>query len=118
MPLLTTLPFSVQFANVKPLFAVAFTVCELPVGNVPPPATVPAVLGDALTATVKLSWPLPPIASYLCLAGRVEIVPVAGSTHGHGLLPKNAGFELRYIEFGIANPPGVLCQRCDWVRKS
>jgi hypothetical protein len=57
-------------------------------------------------------------ASYLALAGRVYIAPVAGSTHGHGLLPKKAGFELRYIEFGMANPPGVLCQCCEFVRKS
>src|SRR5215208_262918 len=39
--------------------------------------------------------------SYLALAGRVYVFPVAGSTHGHGLFPKNAGFDVRYIEFAI-----------------
>jgi hypothetical protein len=57
-------------------------------------------------------------ASYLALAGRVYIAPVAGSTQGHGLLPKKAGFAVRYIELGMVNPPGVLCQRCEFVRKS
>lgn len=57
-------------------------------------------------------------ASYLALAGRVYIAPVTGSAHGHGLLPKNAGFAVRYMEFGMAKPPGVLCQRWEFVRKS
>lgn len=52
------------------------------------------------------------------LAGRVCVAPVVGSTHGHALVPKKAGFEARYIEFGMANPPGVLCQRCEFVSKS
>ena len=34
-------------------------------------------------------------ASYRALAGSVETVPVSGSTHGHGLLPKNAGLVVR-----------------------
>jgi hypothetical protein len=46
---LTTLPFDVQSAKLYPLLTVAFTVCELPAVNVPPPLTVPAVLGEALT---------------------------------------------------------------------
>jgi hypothetical protein len=50
-------------------------------------------------------------ASYLALAGRVCIAPAVGLTHGHVLFPKKAGFEVRYIEFGIVKPPGVLCHR-------
>jgi hypothetical protein len=57
-------------------------------------------------------------ASYLAFAGRMFTAPIAGSDHGHGLLPKKAGFEVRYIEFGIGNPPGVLCQCCEFVTKS
>src|SRR5262249_18924282 len=57
-------------------------------------------------------------ASNLAFAGRVYIAPVAGLTHGHELLPKKAGFEVRYIEFGIADPSLVLCQCCEFVRKS
>jgi hypothetical protein len=34
-------------------------------------------------------------ASYLALAGKVEVVPVRGSTHGQGLAPKKAGFPVR-----------------------
>src|ERR1700730_17225200 len=49
--------------------------------------------------------------SYLSLAGSVYIAPVVGSTHGHILFPKKPGFEVRYIEFGIVKPPGVLCHR-------
>jgi len=34
--------------------AVAVTVCELPAANVPPPLTVPAALGEAVTATATV----------------------------------------------------------------
>ena len=57
-------------------------------------------------------------ASNLAFAGRADIVPVVGSSHGHALAPKNAGFAARYIELGMAKPAGVLCQRCEFVRKS
>src|ERR1700687_3023545 len=50
--MLTTLPFSVQWTKVWPLWGVAVTVCELPAANVPPPLTVPSELGEALTLTV------------------------------------------------------------------
>src|SRR5262245_26084272 len=62
--------------------------------------------------------PLPAKVSYLALAGSVYIAPVAGSIHGHGLSPKKAGFDVRYIDSGMANPPGVLCQCWVFVRKS
>ena len=49
---LTTVPFSVQVEKLKPLFADAVTVRELPAAKVPLPLTLPPVLGDALTMIV------------------------------------------------------------------
>ncbi len=34
-------------------------------------------------------------ASYLAFAGSVEVVPVVGSTHGHGFAPKKEGLPVR-----------------------
>ena len=42
--------------------------------------------------------------------------PLSDRPRAMGLLPKNAGFDFRYSELGIANPPGVVCQRCELVR--
>ena len=50
--MLTTAPFLVQWKKVWPLLGVAVTVCEVPSGNLPPPLTVPEVLGEALTVIV------------------------------------------------------------------
>jgi hypothetical protein len=71
--------------------------------------TLHYLIGSGSTPSIIYSSGVP--ASYLALAGRVYIAPVVGSTHGHALFPKKAGFEIRYIEFGIVKPPGVLCQR-------
>jgi hypothetical protein len=40
------------------------------------------------------------------LGGKRVIVPVEGSIQGHWFVLKKVGFEVRYIELGIANPPG------------
>jgi hypothetical protein len=40
-------------------------------------------------------------ASNLALAGSVDVVPVDGSTHGHGFEPKKAGALVRYKELGM-----------------
>ena len=73
-----------------------------------PRALSPALHGDANGVP----------ASYRALAGRVYSAPVVGSTHGQASPPKKAGAEGKYSEFGMENPPGVLCQRCEFVRKS
>ncbi len=54
----------------------------------------------------------PQPASNLAFAGSALVDPVEGSTHGHGLAPKNAGFDPRYIEFGIVKVAGVFSHFC------
>jgi len=51
---LTTLPPSVQLVKVEPLLAVAVTVRDVPPGKLPPPLTLPALAGEALTVIVKV----------------------------------------------------------------
>jgi hypothetical protein len=37
------------------------------------------------------------------------VVPVVGSTHGHGFVPKKAGADVRYREFGCGiSTPSVV----------
>ena len=81
----------------------------------------------AVTACVKLSC-CPPEerdGSPVWCAGVIPCLRwQRGQRAGRGVGPRprvgpgKAGFEVRYIEFGMAKPPGVLCQRCEFVRKS
>src|ERR1700678_1186395 len=97
----------------QPIFAIRWDVGVTTNGAQPGVRLAKAAAAGAAAGRV-LGVP----ASYLALAGRVYVVPVAALTHGHILFPKKAGIEVRYIEFGMTNPPGVLCQRCEFVRKS
>jgi len=70
---LTTLPFSVQLANVNPLLAVAVTVRELPGANAPAPLTVPPAGGDALSVIVLFAGLVVKLATNVRLALRVNV---------------------------------------------